>query len=546
MKKDNFARGKILRFLTGRGERGATDEELGALLGITGGPPDMVSLVLTRFTTDLPGVVRRRGVWLLEESIRPEASINQDAACAFANGNGPSRTDIHPGSVGPPGNEPVPTRDEKKPAEEQYLFKPDAAVKAGIFDADPASPWARAVSLQLVHRQDKPGSGVAAVAVAGRGTPPRLIPLATPVSGGARTTLVPDLAALAQLRDLLDGAVLVTFGSSSRYLSLRDTFLLFGERAPAPSAILALDRVAGALLELDPRPGTIGELVSTLAHGAPTPETPEESAAMLLDLFLDLRERLEARGINSDDRLSAFSKGAAGSMFDYSGTEFDASFLESLPETPGVYRMRDKSGNLLYVGKAVRLRERVSSYFTGPAADDSRVGKIREMLHGIETDLTGNELEALLEEHRAIRSENPLLNVQMAIHPFRDHPFTRSPTRIQDKPVVVFLPSGDEGMVSIFAINSGKGFARISAGTGGKISASQANRIWRTVSPSRRKKDRPFDDEMEIVLRWIESNLDYHPHIPVAAMPGKARLTEVVNAYLAGASPEQDGGIVLL
>jgi len=526
MKKDHLTREKIRKFLAGKGNRGATDAELGALLGITGGPPDMVILVVSRFARELPGVSKRGGVWILDELELPEPD------------RAPAATD--PLMNGATSSAPVNGLPEDPPIE------PGITESVDLFGEDPASPWARAVSLQLVPRLDDPGVGALAIAVAGRWTDPRLIHLSTPDPAGLPESPTPDITALAQLRDLLDGAVVINLGTPRHYSRLRELYLHFGERLPAPSTILPLGRIAGALFDLDPCPDTLEELVSALAPGTPVPEAPEDSVALLLDLFVDMEEELRFRGIDSDEKLSAFAEGAAGEKFDTAGTAIDVSFIESLPDTPGVYRMHDREKNLIYVGKASRLKERVSSYLAGPAAEDSRVGRIRELLYSIETDCTGNELEALLEEHRAITSENPLLNVQMEIHPSRDHPFTSRPTRVHDRPIVIFLPSCDEDTVSIFGINRKKGFSRISARIGEEITVSDVNRIWRTVSPSRRKKDRPFTGEMEIVLRWIESNLDYYPHIPVPALPGKARLRAVINAYLAGADPERDGGMVLL
>jgi excinuclease ABC subunit C len=71
--------------------------------------------------------------------------------------------------------------------------------------------------------------------------------------------------------------------------------------------------------------------------------------------------------------------------------EFDSKdFLKQLTERPGVYRMYDGAGNILYVGKARNLKKRVSSYFrkTGLAPKtEALVGKIES----IEVTITGSE-----------------------------------------------------------------------------------------------------------------------------------------------------------
>jgi DNA polymerase-3 subunit epsilon len=84
--------------------------------------------------------------------------------------------------------------------------------------------------------------------------------------------------------------------------------------------------------------------------------------------------------------------------------------VSGLPATSGVYRMLDRRGNVLYVGKAKSLRDRVGSYFR-PGAEHQR--KIREMIQRvrrIEVEETGSELSALLLEARLIREHQPKFN----------------------------------------------------------------------------------------------------------------------------------------
>ncbi len=83
---------------------------------------------------------------------------------------------------------------------------------------------------------------------------------------------------------------------------------------------------------------------------------------------------------------------------------------KTLPETPGVYIMKDGEGRVLYVGKAGNLRRRVSSYFekTHDARITALVGKIKKIEHRI----TDTALEALVLEANLIKKYLPPFNVR--------------------------------------------------------------------------------------------------------------------------------------
>jgi len=86
--------------------------------------------------------------------------------------------------------------------------------------------------------------------------------------------------------------------------------------------------------------------------------------------------------------------------------------VERLPDLPGVYVMRDRSGTIVYVGKARRLRARVRQYFNGT---DTRhfVPFLAGLLGDIETVVTSNDKEALLLENNLIKKHHPRFNVKL-------------------------------------------------------------------------------------------------------------------------------------
>jgi excinuclease ABC subunit C len=83
---------------------------------------------------------------------------------------------------------------------------------------------------------------------------------------------------------------------------------------------------------------------------------------------------------------------------------------KSLPETPGVYIMKDAAGRVLYVGKAANLRRRVSSYFERP--HDVRIQTLVTKIRRIDHENTDTALEALILEAELIKKLRPPFNVR--------------------------------------------------------------------------------------------------------------------------------------
>ena len=92
------------------------------------------------------------------------------------------------------------------------------------------------------------------------------------------------------------------------------------------------------------------------------------------------------------------------------GPEAIRAFLKTLPSSPGVYRMLDQAGDVIYVGKARSLRARVTNY-TRPEGLDVRIQRMIGATQSMEFVRTETESEALLLEANLIKRLKPRFNV---------------------------------------------------------------------------------------------------------------------------------------
>jgi DNA polymerase III epsilon subunit family exonuclease len=105
------------------------------------------------------------------------------------------------------------------------------------------------------------------------------------------------------------------------------------------------------------------------------------------------------------------------------GTLIDRSLLADVPKRPGVYLFRNAFDQIVYVGKAKNLRDRVGSYFSQQLGYTRKMDGLLESLAAIETVVVGSELEALLLETQLIRRYQPRYNTALRAH--EQYPFIR-------------------------------------------------------------------------------------------------------------------------
>ncbi len=130
--------------------------------------------------------------------------------------------------------------------------------------------------------------------------------------------------------------------------------------------------------------------------------------------------------------------------------------VHSLPERPGVYIMRDARGDVIYIGKATSLRNRVRSYFGSSRGLEPKVRALAETVRVIEHVVTRNEAEALHLEATLVKRHQPIYNVRLKDdkhYPYLkvdvQHPWPRVTItrRVEDDGARYFGPYASAGSV---------------------------------------------------------------------------------------------------
>ncbi|WP_303673579.1 GIY-YIG nuclease family protein [Vampirovibrio chlorellavorus] len=89
---------------------------------------------------------------------------------------------------------------------------------------------------------------------------------------------------------------------------------------------------------------------------------------------------------------------------------FDRQQLKDYPSRPGVYFMKNRTGEILYIGKAKNLKKRLKSYFQKQSRLSPKIAVMMRQMTDIEVTVVGSELEALLLESQLIKAHQPFFN----------------------------------------------------------------------------------------------------------------------------------------
>ncbi|MFA6078938.1 MAG: excinuclease ABC subunit UvrC [Candidatus Omnitrophota bacterium] len=128
--------------------------------------------------------------------------------------------------------------------------------------------------------------------------------------------------------------------------------------------------------------------------------------------------------------------------------------INALPNSPGVYMMKNASGEVLYVGKAINLRKRVSSYFRPNGRLSERIRSLVSQVEDIAHIDASTEAEALIYENSLIKKFSPKYNV--ALKDGKSYPMLKLTTNEKFARLFITRQKKDDGAVYFGPYTSGK------------------------------------------------------------------------------------------
>jgi len=128
--------------------------------------------------------------------------------------------------------------------------------------------------------------------------------------------------------------------------------------------------------------------------------------------------------------------------------------VRSLPDSPGVYMMKDASGEILYVGKADNLRKRVSSYFQAARRHPERIESLVSQIADVAHLPTATSAEALIYENGLIKQLSPKYNV--ALRDDKSYPMLKITLKEKFPRLMITREKKEDGAVYYGPYTSGK------------------------------------------------------------------------------------------
>ncbi len=260
---------------------------------------------------------------------------------------------------------------------------------------------------------------------------------------------------------------------------LRDWSSRFEPEAPFPLDAVCAHAIASRLFPALPRQ-SLRALAGYLGHGLELTRRSLHHVEATAFVWRKLCEELAARGVVSWEELGAWLAEPAPKRARAKTPRYPipSERYLTLPHDPGVYRFLRPNGDVIYVGKAASLKQRVPSHFRGRASK-LEAPEMLTQVSDIAITRTASALEAALLEHELIETLRPTYNVQLVTRDPRVWYATRDfedAAHAADGPYVVGpLPSA-------YALRSLGAFATLVAGkpaeTASRAAAVGVSDLW--------------------------------------------------------------------
>jgi DNA polymerase-3 subunit epsilon len=192
---------------------------------------------------------------------------------------------------------------------------------------------------------------------------------------------------------------------------LEDMYRRCGASDPPP--LLCTHEVARRLFPDLPRRG-LRALAGYLGHSVPPLKRAAQNVVATATLWGALTELLQRQeGVRDLDQLQQWLESTQPRKRTHFAWPMDRAKRLALPQAPGVYRMLDRGGQVLYVGKAMDLKRRVNSYFQKRRGHPEHIMELLTRAVDLDVTLTPSPLEAALLEADQIKALDPPCNIAL-------------------------------------------------------------------------------------------------------------------------------------
>ena len=245
------------------------------------------------------------------------------------------------------------------------------------------------------------------------------------------------------------------------------------------------------------------------------------------EIFLRFLERCEAQGMSTLSEVMA-DLYPSPTPVRFEAFAFDEMFLDDLPGEPGVYIMRDDSGCVIYVGKAVDLRQRVGHYFSRRSERTEKTQGILARIWSVEVESVGSELEALILESHLIRICQPEFNTQVKIHEQgEDFGLERN--------FVLFLPSSESDCLELFCVRDNIPLEQIRVRRDlrdWQAVSERLVRIYFEQGPSELERTEEDAADLEILRRWLSIHRESVNTVDMESVGRKEEAIRVLSSHI--------------